>query len=120
MATLDTPVNLDSAGLAYRAAAARAEGLATAAGIPLGGSPAKTAALKKAAQDFEAMFMSTMLESMTAGLKTDKMFGGGPGEQMYRSLLNQEYGKAMASTGSLGLAPAIERAMLQAQEAGQK
>jgi Rod binding domain-containing protein len=122
MPTLDTTqAGLDPANFAYQAAAARATALADrGAGIPLGGSPAKTAAIKKAAQDFEAMFMSSMLESMTAGIKTDKTFGGGQGETMYRSLLNQEYGKAIASTGTLGLAASIEREMLRVQEQGQK
>ena len=32
------------------------------------------------------------------------MFGGGSGEEMYRSLLNQEYGKAIATRGSMGIA----------------
>ena len=90
------------------------------AGIPVGGSPAKAAAVKKAAQDFEAMFMSSMLESMTAGAKTDKMFGGGEGEQMFRSMLNQEYGKAIAATGTLGIASSIEHEMLRMQEQHQK
>jgi Rod binding domain-containing protein len=90
------------------------------AGIPIGGSPAKAAALKKAAQDFEAMFMSSMLESMTAGVKPNKLFGGGNGEQMYRSMLNQEYGKAIAATGSIGIADSIEREMLRMQEQSQK
>jgi flagellar protein FlgJ len=45
------------------------------------------------------------------------MFGGGEAEGMYRSLLNQEYGKAIAAHGSLGIADAIKREMLHLQEA---
>ena len=120
MTGLVTSSNLDPANMAYQQAAARATALAPNAGIPLAGSPAKAAAVKKAAQDFEAMFMSSMLESMTAGVKTDKMFGGGDGEQMFRSMLNQEYGKAIASKGSLGIADSIEREMIRMQEHSQK
>jgi Rod binding domain-containing protein len=58
-----------------------------------------------------------MLESMFAGVKTDKMFGGGSAENMYRSLLNQEYGKVISQRGSLGIADAIKREMLHLQEA---
>ena len=118
MATLDT--SIAAANLGYQQAAARAAALQPAQGIPMGGTPAKTAAVKKAAQDFEAMFMSSMLESMTAGVKPNKLFGGGQGESMYRSMLNQEYGKALASTGTLGIADAIEREMLKMQEQSRK
>jgi flagellar protein FlgJ len=86
------------------------------AGIALGGAPVNRAAIKKAATDFEAMFMSTMLESMTASMKPNKMFGGGQGEQMYHSMLNQEYGKAIAAHDTLGIADSVEREMLQIQE----
>ena len=77
---------------------------------------AKAAATKHAAQDFESFFITSMLESMSAGLKPDKLFGGGAGESMYRSLMNQEYGKAIAAHGSLGLTDSIEREMLRMQE----
>ena len=118
MASLDTTIA--AANIGYQQAAARSYALRPSEGIPMGGTPAKAAAVKKAAKDFEAMFMSSMLESMTAGVKPDKMFGGGQGEQMYRSMLNQEYGKAIASTGSIGIADAIEREMLKMQEQSRK
>ena len=68
------------------------------------------------AQDFEASFLSQMLETMTSGLKTDGMFGGGPGEGMFRSMLNQEYAKSMAKSGGIGVADAVYREMLKMQE----
>lgn len=80
-------------------------------------SGAQMATIDKTATDYEAGFVSAMLESMFAGIKTDKMFGGGSAEGMYRSLLNQEYGKAVAARGSLGIADAIKREMLHLQEA---
>ena len=117
MAEIDTGASFDAGLQAFRnAAAQRAVGQQTQSGIPLAGTPARTEAIKKSAKDFEAMFMSSMLESMTAGMKTDKMFGGGQAEQLYRSMLNQEYGKAIAAHGSLGIADAIQREMLKMQE----
>ena len=80
-------------------------------------SAAQMAAVDKTAKEYEAGFVSAMLESMFAGIKTNKLFGGGSGEDMYRSLLNQEYGKAIAERGSLGIADAIKREMLHLQEA---
>ena len=70
----------------------------------------------KVAQDFEAFFVGQMLESMFQGIKSDSLFGGGSGEDMYKSLQIQEYGKAIAKTGSLGIADAVQREMLKLQE----
>lgn len=70
----------------------------------------------KVAQDFEAFFLTQMLEQMTADIATDGMFGGGNGEKVYRSLLNQEYGKAIAAQGGVGIAPMVMRDILAMQE----
>ncbi len=87
-------------------------------------SPAGTAALsaadqkkvKKAAQDFESFFIGQMMESMTEGLETNEYFGGGHGEEMWRSMLNQEYGKEVAKSGRLGISSTVMTSMLRAQE----
>jgi Rod binding domain-containing protein len=90
-------------------------------GAPAGSTGKLTAAqmaqIDKTAKEYEAGFVSAMLESMFAGVKTNKMFGGGSAEGMYRSLLNQEYGKVVAQRGSLGIADAIKREMMHLQEA---
>lgn len=72
---------------------------------------------KEAAQDFEAFFMTKMMESMFDGISTEGMFGGGHAEKVYRSLLLNEYGKAMAKTGSIGVSDDIMSAILKMQEA---
>jgi len=91
------------------------------AGIPLDPSngpltPQKMAAARTAAKNFEAFFVTSMLESMYAGMKPDATFGGGSGEEMYRSLLNQEYGKVIAQRGTLGIANHILTEMISLQE----
>ena len=48
-----------------------------------------------------------MMESMTEGLETNEYFGGGHGEEIWRSMLNQEYGKEVAKGGKLGIAPKV-------------
>ncbi len=68
--------------------------------------------IAKSAQDFEAMFLSQMMEPMFAGLKTEAPFGGGHGEENWRSFLVQEYGKAIAKRGGIGVAKMIETQML--------
>lgn len=73
--------------------------------------------IRKAAQEFEAMFISQMLEHMFAGVETDPMFGGGEAEDIYRSMLVDEYGKLMAKSGGIGVADHVMRQLLESQEA---
>lgn len=72
--------------------------------------------LEKTAKDFEAVFMAQMLKPMWEGLETDGMFGGGAGEDVMKSLLVQEYGKAMAQGMNSGLSDDVIKAMVQMQE----
>ena len=44
------------------------------------------------------------------------MFGGGNGEKVFRSLLINEYGKAMAKTGTVGVADYVMKSILEMQE----
>ncbi|MFQ5774595.1 MAG: rod-binding protein [Kiloniellaceae bacterium] len=74
-------------------------------------------AVRRAAVEFEAVFLSQMLAPMFEGLETDELFGGGPGEDIYRSILVEEYGKAIARSGGVGIADAVQREILRLQEA---
>jgi Rod binding domain-containing protein len=76
----------------------------------------RTDHLRTAAEEYEAVFLSQMLETMTAGIKTDGPFSGGPAEGIYRSMLNQQYGKAISKAGGIGIADAVYREMLRIQE----
>ena len=75
------------------------------------------ARIKETAEDFEAFFMTRMMESMYEGVSTDGMFGGGHAEKVYRSLLLNEYGKLMAKTGTIGVSDSIMDSIIQMQEA---
>ncbi|MEQ8370950.1 MAG: rod-binding protein [Alphaproteobacteria bacterium] len=72
--------------------------------------------LQNAAEEFEAFFLSHVMESMFAGIKTDGAFGGGFGEGIYRSLLLQRYGETIAQQGGVGIADSIVRMFLDQQE----
>ncbi len=72
---------------------------------------------KETAQDFEAFFMTRMMESMFEGVSTEGMFGGGHAEKIYRSMLFNEYGKVMAKTGNIGISDDIMDTIIQMQEA---
>ncbi len=74
------------------------------------------AATRKAAQDFEAVFLSQMFGQMFQGVATDTMFGGGAAEEMFRPLLIDEYGKQLAKRGGVGIADAVMRSLITQQE----
>jgi flagellar protein FlgJ len=84
------------------------------------GSAASLAAIDKKSKDFESMFMAQMLQPMFEGLGVDPTFGGGHGEEIMRSFLIQEYGKAMSLGGHLGIAESVKNAMIRSQEASMK
>jgi len=69
----------------------------------------------KVSQDFEALFVGMMMKSMRATVGKDKLTGGGHGEEIYRSMLDQEYAAAAAKRGSLGLAATIEKDIIRQQ-----
>ncbi len=73
-------------------------------------------ALAETTESFEAVFLSQMLSPMFDTLEEDPLFGGGPGEKMYRSLLVEEYGKILANTGGVGLAEDLQHELLRLQE----
>jgi len=77
------------------------------------GNAASTA---KAAKDFESVFISQFLGSMFSGISTDGPFGGGEGEEMFRSMMINEYGKSMQARGGFGLAAAVTKQLLSHQE----
>lgn len=74
---------------------------------------------RKTAQDFEAFFLSQMFQHMFAGIETDGMFGGGQGEEMWRSMLIDQYGKEVAAKGGVGIADQVMKVLLQSQEVDQ-
>lgn len=79
--------------------------------------PAKMEQAQKVGRQFEAMFMTQMLQHMFEGVGEDQLFGGGHGEQMFRSLMLDEYGKMMVAKGpGIGLADQVARQMLKTQE----
>lgn len=70
------------------------------------------ASAHKVATEFEAMFAGMMLKSMRSSLTPDKLTGGGRGEEVFQSMLDQEYAMAIAAQGGLGIAKTIEKQLL--------
>lgn len=73
--------------------------------------------IQAAAEDFEAVFLAQMVSHMFAGLgSSGGMFGGGPSEETYNTMLYQEIGKTLAKAGGIGIADSVARHMLKIQE----
>lgn len=68
---------------------------------------AQTEAMKRAAQEFEAVFLNEMMAPMFEGLDTDGLGGGGVGEEMFRPMLIDSYAKSIAQSGGVGVAANI-------------
>ena len=86
---------------------------------PLAAKPQATplaARAEKAAKDYESVFISQMLGAMFSGIKSDGITGGGQGEEMFRSLMINEYGKSLAAQGGFGLADQMKAQLLKHQE----
>lgn len=71
--------------------------------------------IKRAAQDYEASFLSVMLAQMFKGVETEAPFGGGQGEEMFKSFFTDAVAKQVARSGGVGLASTVEREMLKMQ-----
>ncbi|HYH20734.1 MAG TPA: rod-binding protein [Azospirillum sp.] len=86
--------------------------------VPAPSRPEIPAPAQRAARDFEAMMVSRMLESMFAGIDSGGPFGGGQAERTWRGFMLQEYGKAIAEAGTLGIGRMVESevARLYAQQ----
>ncbi|MEE8271054.1 MAG: rod-binding protein [Alphaproteobacteria bacterium] len=77
---------------------------------------ADPAAARAAADEFEAVFLAQMLSHMFAGIDTDGPFGGGHAEQIFRSMMVNEYGRIAAQSGGLGIADQVMAEILKVQE----
>jgi Rod binding domain-containing protein len=71
----------------------------------------------RVSHDFEAMFLSSMLQPMFATLKPGKgLFGGGNAESTFQAMMVDEYGKVMSKAGGVGIAAMVRKQILQTQE----
>lgn len=74
----------------------------------------------QAAKDFEATFIAEMLKPMFDMVDVDSQFGGGKGEEVFRGMMVQEYGKMIAARGGVGIADQVQAELLKTQEHAQQ
>jgi Rod binding domain-containing protein len=89
--------------------------LQPAPGAPIAPANATAAQIAATAQSFEAQFISQMLQPMFEGIATSGPFGGGAGEQIYRSFFLDAIGQQMSKAGGIGVAQSVQREMLKLQ-----
>lgn len=75
--------------------------------------------VEAAAKEFEAVFLTQMIQHMFSGVKTNEVFGGGEAEETFKVLLFDEYGKAISKAGGVGVAEQVKRELLKMQEVAQ-
>ncbi len=72
---------------------------------------------RRAAEEFESVFLSEMLAPMFEGLTTDGLGGGGMGEEIFRPMLVERYAESISRSGGVGIADSIVRELMRMQEA---
>jgi Rod binding domain-containing protein len=76
---------------------------------------AKRGNIHQTAVGFEASFLTTVFQTMFQSVKTSEPFGGGPGEDMWKSFLAEQMAKQVAKRGGIGVSKGVEREMLKMQ-----
>ena len=77
-----------------------------------------SAAARKAATEFESIFLGQMLRQMMSGVGTNGIMGGGQAEKIYRDMMVDEMGKSIAQGGGIGIADQLYAEMIKQQEVG--
>lgn len=76
---------------------------------------AKRGQIEKTAADFEAAFLSIMMQQMFTATEVSAPFGGGQAENQFRSFLTEAFAKETTKGGGIGLADTVAREMLKLQ-----
>jgi len=71
--------------------------------------------MEEVARDFEAVFIGEMIKPMFEGIETDDIFGGGKGEEIFRGMMLQEYGKEIASKNITGIQTQVMNKLIEIQ-----
>jgi peptidoglycan hydrolase FlgJ len=82
-----------------------------------GGKKIDEKKLKKAGEDFEALFINQLMQSMRRTVLKSKFLDDAPGKEVYQSLFDREISKRMAQKGALGVGKTIYRSVLEHEKA---
>lgn len=71
----------------------------------------------RSAREFESVFLSQVLNTMTSGLGQQTGFDGGHAESQWRTLMNEQLAKRVTEKGGVGITNTVAQELLRAQEA---
>lgn len=80
-------------------------------------NPRLDAKNRETAKNFEAVFLGQMTQLMLESVQQgDGEFSGGHGEEMFRGIMAEKLGNAIADRGGIGLAPVVLDQILKLQQ----
>ncbi|HEY4199849.1 MAG TPA: rod-binding protein [Devosiaceae bacterium] len=83
-------------------------------------TPDQVGKLHNQATSLEGVFLNTLVGEMFSSIKTDDAsFGGGFGEETWRSMQSEQLSDSMAQAGGVGLADDLMDGLIKMQEASQ-
>lgn len=80
-------------------------------------TPQQTLRIRQQAEEMEGVFLNMLTKEMFAGIKSDENFGGGFGEETWRSMQSEQLANSMAQNGGLGIADQLMGEMIALQAA---
>ncbi|MES2340184.1 MAG: rod-binding protein [Pseudomonadota bacterium] len=75
----------------------------------------KRGQIAKTAKDFESSFLSVMLGSMFKDVNISEPFGGGHGEDAFKSFMTEAMAKQVVKSGGVGISDDVAKEMLKLQ-----
>jgi Rod binding domain-containing protein len=72
--------------------------------------------IDKVSKDFESLFIGMMLEHMFGDSVGTEAFGDKESSDIYKGLMTENYGKAIAQAGGIGVASYVKTELLKLQE----
>ena len=82
-------------------------------------STANEAKADAASKEYESIFISQFLGSMFSGVQSNSLTGGGQGEEMFRSLMVDQYAKGIEQQGGFGIAAQMKAELLKHRQVAQ-
>ena len=92
-----------------------AKGVADLAAQPTAAEMTKRGQIDKTAKDFEASFLSVMLNEMFKDVGAEAPFNGGHGEAAFKSFMSDAMAKQVTKAGGVGLSDRVAQEMLKLQ-----
>ena len=80
-------------------------------------TPRQLQTIRGQAEELEGVFLNMLTKEMFASIKGDENFGGGFGEETWRSMQAEQLANTMAQGGGIGLADELAGQMIALQEA---